>query len=137
MDNISATNILKNNNMRVTESRLLVLQYFTEQQRGFTHYDIAEVFAAQMDRATAYRCLKNLEEAGILNRIVDHNGTGMYYLAGQSHEAVHLHPHFQCRYCGQVRCLPNLPAQYIQTLAKYKIEHAQFLLEGACEQCNL
>lgn len=97
--------------LRATPSRVAVLALLRGNAQPLSHGDVAERLAGQgWDRATIYRNLTDLAEAGLLDRadLGDHvwRFEAIGVRAG-AHGAAR-HPHFVCTECGTVECLPGL-----------------------------
>ena len=101
---------LREAGLRATGPRLEVLAALEAQQGAVTHGDLADRLADQgIDRATVYRNLTDLTEAGILRRtdLGDHVWRFELIAGEGAHEAA-LHPHFICGECGTVSCMPDV-----------------------------
>lgn len=124
--------------LRATPARLATLLLVQESKSPLTHADAAEALAANgIDKATVFRNLNDLTEAGLLRRTelgdhvwrfeATHGDTG-----NESH-----HPHFVCIDCGSVTCLNDL-----QLTAGSKRQSdgvgrvTEILLRGHCNDCN-
>jgi len=95
--------------LRVTAPRVAVLQRLEAHGGPVTHGDLAEELAPEgWDRATIYRNLIDLTEAGLVRRsdVGDHVWRfELLGAEGQAHEDRE-HAHFVCDSCGDVQCLP-------------------------------
>ena len=126
--------ILLSKNLRITKSRVKILDYFRNSNKAFSHTDLEKVFSIEMDRVSIYRILHAFEEAEILCKIIDSNASTLYTFTG-GHASHTDHPHFKCNECDNVQHLPDLPKQYLEKLNKHKITSFQLVVEGTCEQC--
>jgi len=112
---------LRTAGLRATGPRIAVLSQFLAQRSPSSHADIAQALAPTgLDRATVYRNLMDLTEAGILTRtdLGDHvwrfelraSASHSERAEGSSASASHTgaHPHFICSDCGEVACLPDV-----------------------------
>lgn len=89
--------------------------------------------ASELDRATVYRNLVSLTEAGILVRSQLGDGVSRYELP-EGDEATHdRHPHLVCVDCGDVSCLPA-NAVSIRGEAAARVTEVQ--LRGHCAACS-
>lgn len=96
--------------------------------------ELVEVLATSgMDRATVYRNLLTLSDAGILIRSQLGDGVSRYELpaSGDSQHAEHLH--LVCVDCGVVSCLPANSVTLRGEAAK-RVTDVQ--LRGHCEICS-
>ena len=104
LDNVRAR--LRAAGLRCTAARLWVMQQLIEATSPVTHADVAQTLASQgFDRATIYRNLVELTEAGLVSRIElgDHVWRFELKRPGKTEKD---HPHFVCVDCGEVSCLP-------------------------------
>lgn len=133
--------VIRDAGLRVTAPRVAVMLRVEQTQGPVTHADIADALAPQgWDRATIYRNLTDLTEAGLLRRsdIGDH--VWRFELArgdARGHDSG-LHPHFVCNTCGDVTCLPD-DAIEIQvgrgaprSLRGHEVE---IQVKGRCDSC--
>ncbi|HTQ40620.1 MAG TPA: transcriptional repressor [Pirellulales bacterium] len=131
---------LRASGLRCTAARLWVMQHLIHATRPLTHAQVAEVLRPQgFDRATIYRNLIELTEAGLVTRVElgDHVWRFELRRAGGGHERDH--PHFVCVDCGDVTCLSSVsvnikPAPGSKQSPIGKI--TEVLLKGRCEQCS-
>ncbi len=125
--------------LRLTAARLSVMQQLMAAKSPLTHAQFADQLTASgYDRATIYRNLVELTEAGIVNRIELGDRVWRYELRAASGAGAAEHPHFVCVDCGEVSCLPT---------GSVSIKHAapgkpaaigqvtQVLLKGHCGHC--
>ena len=102
--------LIRDAGLRVTSPRVAVMQRVEQTQGPVTHAEIADALAPQgWDRATIYRNLTDLTEAGLLRRTDMGDHVWRFELASDpegGHETG-LHPHFVCNACGDVTCLPD------------------------------
>src|SRR5215831_14410873 len=93
--------------LRATPSRLAVLELLRTSDSPMSHGDVADrLSSASWDRATIYRNLTDLAEAGLVRRkdLGDH----IWRFEAVDNERDHEHPHFVCAECGIVECLPEI-----------------------------
>src|SRR3569623_2403993 len=91
--------------LRATPSRLAVLELLRSSDTPMSHGDVADRLATQAwDRATIYRNLTALAEAGLVRRpdVGDHVWR---FEAVKDEREPGAHPHFVCTECGVVECL--------------------------------
>ena len=98
--------------LRCTAARLAVMQYLMSASGPLTHAEVSEavVPANGFDRATIYRNLTELTEAGLVSRVElgDHVWRFELKRAGHDHARGEDHPHFLCTTCGEVSCLDDV-----------------------------
>lgn len=131
--------ILKHHDLRITQVRLEVLQFFQSNKNALTHADLEVYFAKKFDRVTIYRTLTSFLENGLLHKIPDDSGIAKYALChheGTEHTHDDHHVHFKCKKCAKIECLHTLEIPKLQLPRKYKMENANLLIEGICAVCN-
>jgi len=126
--------LLSSKALRVTEQRLAVLAALSVSRRPVSFPELVERLAEEgLDRATVYRNLVGLAEAGILIKTQLGDGVARYELpsAGDSRHAEHLH--LVCVDCGGVSCLPP-SAVSLHGEAARRVTEVQ--LRGHCGSCS-
>jgi Fur family transcriptional regulator, ferric uptake regulator len=98
--------------LRCTAARVAVLQYLTSATGPLTHAEVSEAVGPSkgFDRATIYRNLTELTEAGLVSRVElgDHVWRFELKRPGHAHTKGEDHPHFLCTSCGEVSCLDDV-----------------------------
>jgi Fur family ferric uptake transcriptional regulator len=98
--------------LRCTAARLAVMQYLMSAAGPLTHAEVSEAVGPVkgFDRATIYRNLTELTEAGLVSRVElgDHVWRFELKRAGHAHAKGEDHPHFLCTSCGEVSCLDDV-----------------------------
>jgi Fur family ferric uptake transcriptional regulator len=125
--------LLVEKGIRVTEQRLAVLRALAGRQTPVSFPELVEQLSPEgLDRATVYRNLTGMAEAGILIRSQLADGVARYELPqwGGSLHAEHLH--LVCVDCGHVSCLPA-SAVSLHGEAKRRVTEVQ--LRGHCASC--
>lgn len=125
--------LLSSKGIRVTDQRIAVLRALSGRQTPVTFPDLVEELSPKgLDRATVYRNLMGMAEAGILIRSHLADGVARYELpqGGGSLHAEHLH--LVCVDCGAVSCLP-VSAVSLHGEAKRRVTEVQ--LRGHCASC--
>lgn len=131
---ITSKDYLISKKLRITESRIKILDCFLSSNKAFSHAELERTFSKEMDRVSIYRILHAFEENELICKIIDSNANVLYSFAG-SQKDHHDHPHFKCNECDQVQHLPEIPKQYLDQLKNHKITHLQLTVEGTCENC--
>lgn len=99
---------LRDAGLRATAPRVAVLRLLAESERPLSHGEVVDAFPeGDWDQATLYRNLVALAEAG-LARVASQVGGVVRYVVQDGEADAHLHPHFSCRECGDVQCLPGM-----------------------------
>jgi Fur family ferric uptake transcriptional regulator len=95
--------------LRATGARLAVLRQVMRARTPLSHAEVCErVAETGMDRATVYRNLMDLADAGLVTRTdIDHVWRFEWLAGEQPAHAANAHPHFVCSDCGTVACLPT------------------------------
>lgn len=95
--------------LRATAARAAVYQALVGLDRPASHGEVCDLLAAAgFDRATVYRNLADLTEAGLVRRTDHGDHLWRFELTGRDeHHAPDPHPHFVCTECGSVECLPD------------------------------
>jgi Fur family transcriptional regulator, ferric uptake regulator len=131
--------ILKEHDLRITQVRLELLNYFQDQKKALSHADLELHFQKNFDRVTIYRTLTSFLEKGLLHKIPDDSGIAKYAIChheGIEHDHDDHHVHFKCRKCEKIECLHNLEIPKLHLPKRYKMENANLLIEGICAVCN-
>jgi len=121
--------------IRKTKSVKHLLELFGQTNEAWSATDLVEHLKAVMNKTTVYRILERLEDDGTLHAFKGMDGLQWYAKCKGCTSSHHsdLHPHFQCRDCGKTECLDlelNIP-----TVSKHKVDRADLLLLGQCEDC--
>lgn len=126
--------LLSSKGMRITDQRLAVLGALVSYTVPVTFPQLVEKLSPKgLDRATVYRNLNSLAEAGILIRSQLADGVARYELP-QWGASVHTeHFHLVCVDCGSVSCLPAT-AVTLHGDAKKRVTEVQ--LRGHCAACS-
>ncbi len=130
--------ILKNNKVRPTAMRMLVLQYLLKNNIAVSLTDIENYFD-RSDRTTLYRTLKTFQTHDIVHKIDDGTGVTKYALCEESCNCeidTDLHVHFHCNKCKETVCLPSYKIPNISLPKNYTANEVNLVVKGVCEKCN-
>lgn len=135
--NKAEENRLIGRNIRPTTMRILVLQHLMEQDKAVSLLSIENAFEAA-DKSTLYRTLKTFEKNKLVHTIDDGTKQLKYALCLESCEceANDLHFHFHCNKCCNTFCLTNQNIPQIELPKNFKMEEANMVIKGLCENCN-
>ena len=129
--------LLKDNQLRATATRVAVLQVLQNSHRPLSHSEmVQELKDTYGDQATIYRTLVKFVAVGLIRVASNVNGMARYELISDKSDPQHIHPHFVCKMCGIVSCLPkttvicSIDDQWREIL---KTADLQFL--GLCPTC--
>jgi Fur family ferric uptake transcriptional regulator len=104
-----------------------------------SHPELFEALAdAGFDRATLYRNLIDLAEAGIVRRTDLGDHTWRYELRASEDGHVVEHPHFVCTGCGEVACLPGVAVKIVsngEAPRSVRTRKVAVQLSGRCNEC--
>lgn len=129
--------ILRKSGMRVTAPRLRVLALLDDRGVPLTRAEISESLS-DIDKVTLYRILFALSGCGILHQVHGTDGATRFCVHAPSHQGCPgNHPHFLCRVCGRMSCLPDQPIGRIEVPEGTVVEGKQLLLFGICPGCNV
>ncbi len=141
--------------LRCTAARVAVFQHLETAAGPLTHADVSDALVhLGYDRATIYRNLTELTEAGLTARVElgDHVWRFENKRAGDRH-AGDEHAHFLCTTCGEVSCLDDVqvaitprpgrkalvgkPGGRVPASGRHAIGSVtEVLLKGRCEDCQ-
>jgi Fur family transcriptional regulator, ferric uptake regulator len=124
--------------LRATPSRLAVLELLRSSDAPMSHGDVADRLDSQAwDRATIYRNLTDLAEAGLVRRTDVGDHVWRFEAVSDEHEAG-AHPHFLCTECGTVECLPEIELAIRRAKAPRAVKQRQVEVQvrGLCDACQ-
>ncbi|MDX1964570.1 MAG: transcriptional repressor [Pirellulales bacterium] len=130
---------LREANLRCTAARLWVMQELIKAHAPLSHAQVADTLAPQgFDRATIYRNLIELSDAGLVSRIELGDHVWRFELKRPNQDGTLDHPHFVCVDCGEVTCLPDVninlkPAA--GSVGSPIMAVTEVLLKGRCGHC--
>ena len=118
--------------LRATASREAVLAALRKAEKPMSHQDVVDVVGEQSwDRATLYRNLIDLAEAGLLRRVS--LGTTWHFEQANGDK----HAHFVCTECGTVECAPEMQVVSKRGSPKsVKQGNVDVQLHGLCDNCD-
>ena len=120
---------------RKTKSLEKIMNLFNNSSKAYSAVELISMFNSQMNKTTIYRILEKLQKCGVLHSFVGIKGIKWYAKCNGCSSQNHFdaHPHFQCKFCGNLDCL-SLDIQ-IPNINNRTIESAQILVFGKCEKC--
>ncbi len=124
---------LRDAGLRATGSRVAVLRCVREMGKPVALADVVELLGAEApDRATVYRNLVDLTDAGLLRRA--HLGDAWRFEGGEEE-----HAHFVCTKCGTVECAPEVTLEVAKSgrASPHSVKDGSFQvqLHGLCDDC--
>ncbi len=121
--------------IRKTKSVKTLLNEFEQTSDAISVVELVERFQEEMNKTTVYRILERLEDEGMVHSFTGQNGL-KWYARCKGCSATHhhdIHPHFQCRNCGKTECISIEVS--IPQVPNHKIDSAELILIGQCEDC--
>ena len=132
------------------------MQYLLRSRGPETHAEVSDALSDKgFDRATIYRNLTELTDAGLVSRVELGDHVWRFEIRRHAHAGAkgEDHPHFLCTTCGEVSCLDDVnvaitpksgaagkPAKPAKTVKPAKPRGTrsvtEVLLKGRCENCN-
>ncbi|HSI78284.1 MAG TPA: transcriptional repressor [Lunatimonas sp.] len=135
----NTSDILKENNLRVTSCRRDVLATFIGKNVALSHADLEEALKENFDRVTIYRTLKTFLDSDLIHKVLDDSGTTKYALCAHDHDEAHHdheHVHFKCEVCGNTNCIQELILPKISLPEGYISKETSLLVQGICKNCS-
>lgn len=127
--------LLTGEGLRVTEQRMVILRAMAKLHDPISHPELTERLAStSLDRATIYRNLLSLTEAGLLVKTQLGDNVWRFELPTKDNAGHHRHPHFVCSECGDVACLPENAVVLHGQAARAHVAEVQ--LRGRCQACG-
>jgi Fur family ferric uptake transcriptional regulator len=124
--------------LRTTAARTAVIRWLQAAKSPATHAEIAvDLVPLGFDKATVFRNLNDLAEAGLVTRTELGDHVWRFELRDASHADRGQHPHFVCIDCGTVTCLHDIdmPAASKKSISKVG-EVTEILMRGHCVSCS-
>ena len=131
--------ILKKNQLSVTDGRKKILELFLNSPGALAHADIEKSTGEIFDRVTVYRTLQTFVDKGIIHNIPTTDNSILYALCKQDCEAGHHHDnhvHFICDVCFKTTCLDDVTVPEVKLPKGFKPKHAQMVVDGVCDDCK-
>ena len=126
--------LLVSRGFRVTGQRLAILRELAKLRIPASHPELTERLAGSgLDRATIYRNLLSLTEAGVLIKTQLGDNVWRFELPRSASSGHGAHPHFICSDCGSVSCLPASSVALRGEATKNQVAEVQ--LRGRCTDC--
>jgi Fur family ferric uptake transcriptional regulator len=131
--------ILKQNRLSITGSRLRILEFFLANGNALSHADIEKNAEASFDRVTVYRTLQTFVEKGIIHLIPTTDNSVKYALCKNDCAAGHHHDnhvHFICDECSKTICLDEVNIPIVKLPKGFTPQHAEMVVTGICGECK-
>ena len=131
--------LLKRNQLSITDSRSKILELFLQQNGALAHADIEKKSGASFDRVTVYRTLQTFVEKGIIHTIPTADNSILYALCRdectEGHHHDH-HVHFVCSKCSNTICLEDIVVPDVKLPAGYQATQVEVVVNGVCKDCR-
>lgn len=123
--------------LRATPARVATLDLLRESTSPLTHAEVAEHLGKTgVDKATAFRTLNDMSEAGLLRRTELGDRVWRFEMIAENESKHSAHPHFVCVECGQVSCLGDIKLTKKSLSSSAQIGRiTEILLRGQCTDC--
>ena len=135
----TAVEILKQNQLSKTDSRVFILKLFLESPAALSHADIEKISNDSFVRVTVYRTLQVFSQRGIIHQIPTVDATTLYALCKENCEKGHHHDnhvHFICSECNNISCLDDVLVPSIRLPEGFVLESASMNVMGVCINCR-
>ena len=122
-----------------TSQRVAVLSALVHAYLPLSVKDILDLIGldCRINKVTVYRILDSLKTAAIIREIPTDHGEKFYEMACRHNP---LHPHFYCRVCRHLSCLPaaGITEEWLKRFhpGKESIESVVVNLSGVCKGCQ-
>jgi Fur family transcriptional regulator, ferric uptake regulator len=136
---MEVNDILRRNNLSITESRKKILNLFLNIPGALAHGDIEKKAGEKFDRVTVYRTLQTFVEKGIIHIIPTSDNSVRYALCknncteGNHHDN---HIHFTCLQCGATYCLEEVTIPEIRFPKGFAVNAIEIIANGICRDCK-
>ncbi len=131
--------ILKTNQLSITDSRKKILGLFLNSYGALAHADIEKNAGEKFDRVTIYRTLQVFVDKGIIHTIPTPDNSIKYALCKddcvEGHHHDH-HVHFQCKQCGNTYCLDDVTTPEVKLPKGYAADQIEVVISGICKNCK-
>ncbi len=140
---LAATRLLRGVGQRVTRPRVAVLSQIIAAGDEHLSADLlleqVTQHHADVHKATVYRTLDALTEAGVLSHVHLDRGLRTYHLAESAGHRHAGHLHAQCSECGRIVDLPpgvlGRAGARIEAATGFQLDASHTALSGRCQDC--
>jgi Fur family transcriptional regulator, ferric uptake regulator len=130
--------LIRSAGLRSTAARMAVLRRLRKAKAPLSHAELAEeLIPLGFDKATIFRNLNDLSDAGLVIRAELGDHLWRFELHDANHAEEGQHPHFVCIDCGSVSCLDDLKiATQLRTHGSHIGRVTEILFRGHCKACE-
>ena len=124
--------------LRATPARVATLRLLQGSASPLTHAEVAaELDETGVDKATAFRNLNDLADAGLLRRAELGDHVYRFEVIQSDEKGCDPHPHFICATCGGVTCMGTVRLTAGSLKASEEVgQVSEILLRGVCNDCR-
>jgi Fur family transcriptional regulator, ferric uptake regulator len=136
---IQLEEILRRNQLSVTDTRKKILELFLSTEGAIAHGDIEKKAGGHFDRVTIYRTLQSFVDKGIVHTIPTSDNSIKYALCKEecSHGHHHdNHVHFLCNNCGTATCLEDVVIPVVSLPKGFRMAKSEMVISGLCKHCQ-
>jgi Fur family ferric uptake transcriptional regulator len=131
--------LLRAAGLRSTAPRVAVLRYLFGSGVPASHGELYEALRGEgFDRATLYRNLIDLSDAGLVTRIDVGDHVWRFEVKRRAGDHVTEHPHFVCSDCGAVSCLTDAAVRIVGGAGAPKsisTRNVSIQITAVCDAC--
>lgn len=129
---------IREKGLRATPARIATLKLLLGATSPLTHSEVAEELRdLGVDKATVFRNLNDMANAGLLRRTELGDRVWRFELISESDKHDSAHPHFVCVDCGTVSCMDEIKLTAGSKRLSQKFgEVTEILLRGHCNDCS-
>lgn len=130
--------ILKRNQLSITDSRKKILELFVWNNGALAHSDIEKKTGEKFDRVTIYRTLQTFVEKGIIHTIPTPDNAVLYALCKDECSSGHHHDnhvHFICDNCHITYCLDSVVTPKVALPTGFQPKIIDVVVTGICKNC--
>lgn len=131
--------ILRAHGLKKTPVRQSVLSVLMGSDSALSQNEIEQQLDFSENRVTVYRVLKDLENVGVIHRIVNMNGTVLFASCSDHCPTTHHqdeHIHFTCDSCHKVYCIEGLSVPALNFPQGFKVTSLNLSASGICDKCR-
>lgn len=138
-EHCNAAGTLRDAGLSQTTRRMAVLRVIIEADGPLSALEILNQTDSRqkINKVTVYRILSSLKEHRIIRELPTDQGTNLYEMSCRHNP---IHPHFYCRTCRIMSCLPPLTlSQALDLFAgpnTFRIDDVHVHVSGVCSQCQ-
>ena len=136
---IQINDILRKNQLSVTDSRKTILELFLHSSGALAHADIEKRSGEKFDRVTVYRTLQSFMEKGIIHTIPTADNSIRYALCKDDCSEGHHHDnhvHFVCNVCATTTCLESVTVPEVKLPKGFRPSERKLIVSGICGECQ-